>query len=456
MTPATIQLRHASYDAPVHRMHQPGLHPTRRLWEVALILALLCLSGNIVALRAAGADITFAVAAVLLAGALLLRGGGRAVRAFVPVSAVFTMLAIVHAYAFHFFPIISELGFLTRLFIGMAVVIIVSDFARTYAKVMVGLSLLSFVFWVPEYVESWYGISFHNLFAPLAGWLGPQADSEWSLGFHTYMITPMSMHRNAGIFWEPGAFAGYLIVALLMLAAVRPSLPRKQHLAALCILTAALISTFSTTGYIAYPIALLLNYNWRGANRGRRPRVKGAVLIIVPIIILGSLYAFTKLDFLQAKIRQQITDVERNEQDWRRNRIGTLVFDWQYISRRPLTGWGSNPETRFALTPWAGKDTKIMGNGMFNFIASYGVIGFGTFLFGLGCGARHLAGRSLGFVLGFVATILLVLQGESFLYYPAFLGLMFLCHASVRGQRGPLLQSSESGPSRQWGCSRAN
>jgi O-antigen ligase len=320
----------------------------------------------------------------------------------------------------------------------MAVVIIAADFAHTYVVTMVGLSLLSFAFWIPEYIASWFGIRFHNLFAALASRLGPQTEN-WSLGFHTYMTNPDEIRRNAGIFWEPGAFAGYLIIALLILAAVRPSLTRKQHLAALCIFTGALLSTFSTAGYIAYPITLLLNFDWRGMNRKHRARLALIAFATAPLVILGSSYAFVKLDFLQAKIRHQITTVERQGQGWRINRLGTLVFDWEYISERPLTGWGINQKTRFALHPWVADDSNGTGNGMSNFIASFGVIGFGTFLLGLGRGARRLAGRSPGYVLGFVAATLLVLQGESFLNCPVFLGLMFLGHASVHGQRLPLL-----------------
>ena len=451
MTAATPHLRSGPH-VEIYTAHRAGLHRRKRPWEVALVLALLCISGDPVALRPLGHDVTYAAAAALLIGALLLRRTGPAVRAFVPVASVFVVLSLVHAYAFDFLPIITDAGFLTRLFVGMAVVVMVSHLARTYVTALVGLSLLSFVFWAPEYIASRSGIRFHYVFAALADRLGPQTDVQWSLGFHTYMVNPEQMHRNAGIFWEPGAFAGYLIIAILMLAAIRPSLTRKQHLAALCILTAALLSTFSTAGYIAYPVALLLNYDWRGVNRANRARIAFGICVIAPVVMFASYYAFSNLDFLQAKIGRQVTAVERHERGWRTDRIGTLVFDWQYISKRPLTGWGLNFRTRFALTPWARDDSKKMGNGMFNFLAQFGVIGFGTFLLGLGRGANRIGGNSRGYVLGFITSVLLVLQGEPYLNYPLFLGLMFLGHAPVGGQRLPRFHQIETGSSMPVRC----
>lgn len=258
MTSTTHSFRPALYGA-ISSADRGGRRHSGGLWEVSLVIALLCISGDPAALWPAGHEATYALAATLLAYTLILRGGGNAVRAFVPVAAVFATLSVVHAYAFDFFPIATDLGFLTRLFIGMATVVLVSDFVLAYVTALVGLSMLSFIFWVPEYITSKSGTPFHNAFAALANRPGSQADSQWSLGIHTYMLRPEDMHRNAGIFWEPGAFAGYIILALLLLAALRPSLTRRWHLAALCVLSLALISTFSTTGYIAYPIALLLN-----------------------------------------------------------------------------------------------------------------------------------------------------------------------------------------------------
>jgi hypothetical protein len=410
-----------------------GLRRLVKPWKASLMIGLLCISGNPAALQFGGNELTYAIAAVLLAGVLLLgrkTWAPRAAVAFVPISAVFIALSIIHAYAFDFLPVVTLVGFLTRLFVGMAIVIIIPDFARTYALSMVGLSLLSFIFWVPEYVGLRFGIQFHNIFRTLASLLGLQGEDRWGLGFHTYMTIESEVGRNCGIFWEPGAFAGYIVLAILMLAATRDSLTWRQHWTGLGILSFALASTTSTTGYIAYPIAFLMNFNWRSGNRLQHLQSAIRTWVIVPLIVLGSWYSYNNFAFLEAKIRSQIKAVERREYLWEINRFGTFIFDWEYISRRPFTGWGIHKKTRYALHPWI-TDFRF-GNGMTDFIAKFGFIGFGTFLLGICCGAYHIGNKSVWYVIGLVASVLILLQGEPYLGFPLFLGLMFLPHVSIK------------------------
>jgi hypothetical protein len=430
VTASAAEIRPISHDA--FRCAGGARTPVPKAWEILVVLAVLCVSGNPAALRLAGHEVTYAVVALLLAFGVVMIRGGRAALAFAPVASIYAVLSVVQAYDFDFFPLATVLGFFARLFIGMAVIVLVTDFARAYVVAMVGLSMLSGVFWIPEFVALRFGIHFHEIFSTVARLLGPQDSWFWNLGFHTYITMQPGMERNCGMFWEPGAFAGYLIIALALLPAIRHSMTGAQRLTAFCILTLALISTFSTTGYIAYPIVLLLNCDWR---KWRRPRASRLFLacLVAPLLITGSVYAFGKLDFLQSKIRLQLRALARRERGWQITRLGTLVFDAEYISKRPLTGWGLHDSTHFALHPWAKRSR--FGNGMCDFIVSFGGIGFGTFLIGVARGAYRLGGRSRGYVLGFLGATLIVLQGEPFLGFPLFLGLMFLRHTSFPPRR---------------------
>lgn len=105
------------------------------------------------------------------------------------------------------------------------------------------LAILGFPFFVfgafyPEYVRSHVS-----------------ATTVW---LNEYRITPFNvfgfwnMDRNQGIFWEPGAYAILLNVALavLLLSPTRHSLHRNWMPVKLVVLSAALLSTQSTQGYI--------------------------------------------------------------------------------------------------------------------------------------------------------------------------------------------------------------
>ena len=412
-----------------------------RPWETGLVVALLCVSGNTAALRPVGHEATYAIGCVCLVVLALLCGRiVRVITIFPPVALIFTALCVIQGYAFDFFPVTTVLGFLVRLLIGASVMAMVSDFPRRYVGSMVGVSLLSFVFWIPEYVAVKVGLNFHSVFSAFAAAMGPQEKDRWSLGFHTYLTAQDGLGRNCGMFWEPGAFAGYIILALLMLAAIRASITRKQHLAAFVILTIALVSTTSTTGYIAYPIAFLLNLNTLNVKAKLKVSMAARVCLLVPVVILGSWLAFQKLEFLQAKVKRQITAVQRREYRWRSNRFGTLVFDWEYIKTRPLTGWGLHDKTRFALHPWVKDDG--FGNGMSNFIVRFGFIGFGTFVLGVLRGAKHIGGGSAVYAGAFAVCTLLLLQGETFLGFPLFLGLIFLSKNQLSNNKS--LKSSYS------------
>ena len=73
------------------------------------------------------------------------------------------------------------------------------------------------------------------------------------------------------------------------------------------------------------------------------------------------------------------------------------------------------------------KSSEGMGNGMSDFTAKFGITGMLIFLAMLFRGFLSLANRNAWQALIGLAVIALALQGEAFLSYPLFLGLMVLC-----------------------------
>jgi hypothetical protein len=105
-------------------------------------------------------------------------------------------------------------------------------------------------------------------------------------------------------------------------------------------------------------------------------------------------------------------------------RFGALKMDWQYISSQPLTGNGLHVKTRFRFHPQVKGDIGH-GNGMSNFLASWG---FPFFLFWLYCVykfARQVSHSTLTALIA-LGIIILVLQGEQFLNFPLFLSFFAL------------------------------
>lgn len=89
----------------------------------------------------------------------------------------------------------------------------------------------------------------------------------------------MSLLRNCGMFWEPGAFGAYLCLALLF--EMTGSRPRVRYM---IVFLSAIVTTFSTTAYISTILIvlymLLLNY-------GTSKRIKGVLFLLILIAVMG-------------------------------------------------------------------------------------------------------------------------------------------------------------------------
>lgn len=245
--------------------------------------------------------------------------------------------------------------------------------------------------------------------------------------------------RNSGMFWEPGAYAGYLLLIPILYIRDLKEL-WTWHKKKCIILLIALLTTLSTTGYI---IIYLIFIYYLMIKSGK----KFLVYLSLPFIMSGMYTIFTQLDFLGEKIETQSESSFSNTvgQDFSPDRFGALAFDLYYIEKHPIFGNGLHSKTRYADHQYLVKDEESgilsHGNGFSNFIASMGVISI-LFYFYLIYRRFPFAKRDSFFV---ILLIVLLLQGEQFLDYPLFLALPFiLIHKKnefefIKNSRSPYL-----------------
>ncbi len=402
--------------------------------RLLLVMALLCFSGNPAVNSQRVIDFLEVGFAALLAVGLIIRERRIITPELAVIAGAFGLIMAVQTVSFSFFPAVTIAGFFVRLFIGYAVVILVKDFSYTYMLAMVVLAIVSFVFYIPEQIGHVAGVDVGALFGDII------AKTTYKREAFVHTFWQDVSYRNAGMFWEPGAFAGYLNLALVFLVVHRSRLSRPAYTWYLIILSIALFTTMSTAGYLVYPLVLLLHCRWQPENR-RKAALKLLVgmYVVVPVAVAVCTYGFHHLEFMHEKIDRESKAVEYMKGRWHRGRIGSLVFDWDYIRQRPLTGWGLHSRTRYALHP-SMEGSEGMGNGMSDFTAKFGITGMAVFLVAFFRGFMFLTHRNLArSVLG-TMVVLLTLQGEAFLGYPLFLGLMFLCPPA------PLMQTSRGYP----------
>jgi len=217
--------------------------------------------------------------------------------------------------------------------------------------------------------------------------------------------------RNSGMFWEPGAFGGYLIVALLFIAVENGKFQIGNYLKEVFWIILGIFSTMSTTSFVA--LAVIINI-YIIQNHGI------INLVIMPIIILIVYVAYVKLDFMQKKINDQfLQSREMGKSDISNTRFGALAMDLQYIQSQPLVGNGLDVKTRFRFHPWVKEDIGH-GNGMSNFLAYWGIPFFLFWLYRVYRFSKNLS-QSSAVAWSMLIIIILILQGEQYLNYPIFL-----------------------------------
>lgn len=213
--------------------------------------------------------------------------------------------------------------------------------------------------------------------------------------------------RNSGPFWEPGANGGYLVLGI----ALEMLLFRKWSRRTL-VFFIALFTSFSTTAYLAVGVFFLLYYLLVD-NKAER------LVIILPLLVITIWISLFSLDFLSAKIVDQLKEFNEGNvygsQSENDTRIGSASLDFKDLQRSPLFGTGSSDETRWG----PGEQLFMRTNGVTDFLVRMGIIGFTFCLFFMYNACKKLFERleiskpaASAFVLTF--TIYFISLGETF------------------------------------------
>jgi hypothetical protein len=341
---------------------------------------------------------------------------------------LFLMILAVQALSFSFFPLVTIAGFIMRLFIGFAAVRLVDNFPRIYINVMYVICIVSLCFYIPEQLFHAVGRDFASLFMPIVNLVGKvflflNAEDAHILIYN--FERPKEVHRNAGIFWEPGAFAGYILLALIFLGLKKDSYEKRFYMSRFYMMLITLLTTLSTMGYLVCSVVLMIHYRLGSRTVAANLGWLFIIVMTFPLLVYGAIRIWN-LDFMGQKINHQYQQAAPRAEYSQMNRIGSLLLDLEYIKRRPFFGWGINPKTHFALDPRDMFITKGRGNGFTGFIHAFGLLGFWGFIAAAWKGLYILSGNNFFRSFLAVAAILLMLNGEAYLNFPLFLGLMFL------------------------------
>jgi hypothetical protein len=403
------------------------IHP----WiQYLIVILLVCLSGNQPFTggsmgNALGQQLLIAFFIFLLV-LYLTRKKSPLALSDVSVIFLFLMILAVQALFFNFFPLLTIAGFIIRLFVGFAAVRLVNNFPRIYINVMYVICIVSLCFYVPEQLFHAVGRDFASLFTPIVYLV--REVFLYCCDAHILVYNfefPAEVHRNAGIFWEPGAFAGYILLALIFLGLKKDSYEKRFYVTRFYVMLIALFTTLSTMGYLVCSVVLMIHYRPVGKTVTANLGWLFIIIMASPLLVYGAIRIWN-LDFMGSKITRQYEQVNSNSERWQQTRFGNFLWDWRYIKRRPFFGWGINPKTYYALSPHDAFLSSGQGNGLSGFVHGFGLLGLGIFVITAWKGLYVLSGNNLFRSFLALAAILLMLTSEPYLNFPLFLGLMFL------------------------------
>ena len=146
-----------------------------------------------------------------------------------------------------------------------------TEILTIFVKSMVVVAALSLI-----------GHCINNYISPMT-WLPQKVNSNditFSVGYIYNFITDESM-RNCGPFWEPGVYASWLILALVLLNYM-PWIRRKALCNVIIILT--ILTTVSAAGYVLLLLALAL----LSSNVARNSKSKYAFLVPMTFVIIAT------------------------------------------------------------------------------------------------------------------------------------------------------------------------
>lgn len=293
----------------------------------------------------------------------------------------------------------ANINFLFKLYLAFLVVVFLQySFRYAYLRVIYCLALISLLFFSIQIVLGPIGVDF---------------DRYKTLFVYNTISTGSGLIRNSGMFWEPGAFQGFImIVPLLYLNNLKYlwNNYRKECV----ILTITLFTTQSTTGYIAF--AVLLSY---ALITSELPfATKTIMLLFIALIIIMS---FSYFSFLGDKISTEYeatVKLKENELTW--SRMGSFYLDYQNIIKNPIIGNGFLMEMRYGPL---GKYLKGISNGFTGSINMFGIVAMICYY---ACVFKKLLNYSLLQKIIFLVIIIILLNGEYYLSYPLFWALLFI------------------------------
>ncbi len=237
--------------------------------------------------------------------------------------------------------------------------------------------------------------------------------------FFTF-IKGQDEYRNSGFVWEPGSFGCFLVIALLLNFFLNNFTFDKKSK----ILIIGIITTLSTTDYLALLILLFCAYRFKvpKINFWAIVIVLVSALIIIFLPILGDKISDTYYNDISDLNRLKTLEIfyQHNHMQIPLNRFASMVYIYNLFGFKLILGVSNKYDAILNRT----FDINI-SNGIFDFLAKFGLVGFIFLIYHYSrfCLANVLKWEYLIYC---ILVLLLVGFGEPILFLPIILMFIFM------------------------------
>lgn len=355
---------------------------------------------------------------------------------FIGLVGLLTLILLLQALIFDFFPPVTFLGFYIRVFTAYFILKAIGiSFIEKFVKVMIILVVISLIFFIlinitpsfPSYMKAFALVSMEYVEPSTNYFVASYYTPIFTFRYMPY--NPIDFTRNPGMFWEAGAFGGYLTIALILNIMKRGIFLHKQNI----VLIIALMTTASTTSFIAL-MAISFFYLLVSS------KYKLLKTIILPIASILGFFMFTYLDFLGAKIEHKIKLAENPSviHTTTSSRFVDGLRDITALKGHEFLGRGINKETRFTkIDKQSGY--QIRTNGFTDHLVSFGgvffVITFILIYYSFLSIINYFGNINTLFAIYALLIVFLILQSETYFKLPFFWGLLFLHLVYKKGEK---------------------
>ncbi len=397
----------------VYRLKEKIMRIHKDLFDYIMLVALIFVSGNI----------AFYASKVLLFSVFLVSLGMFFYRkrtfdvGFILFLVVLLAILILQSIKFNFLPVSTYVGVYVRILIAYFLLKSIDDFVDKFINVIYYLAIISLIFTALIFIIPSFQDILLNHFVLYSMEDSLSSQARYSI-LGLYTIVPAEEYKNAGPFWEMGAFGGYLILTLILSYLKDHNLNSKINI----VLILAILSTQSSTTYLGFMLFLfLIFYN----------QTKDLLLkIIVAFLLLSSGYlAYTNLDFLGEKIERQLKMAEEmknapNLEGADSQRFINVLKDWHDFKGHELIGRGPHNTTRYTTMYDVQQDEEFRTVGSTDMIVRYGLPFFLWMIFlmyqSFSSYSKSFSENGEYMGMSIVLVVLLLLSSETYFLYPLF------------------------------------